>query len=47
MGDVIRMNLHEYQAKELFQQFGVPTPKGIKATSQQQAVEVAKEVRPG
>jgi hypothetical protein len=41
------MNLHEYQAKELFRQFGVPTPKGIKVNSQQQAVEAAKEIRPG
>jgi succinyl-CoA synthetase beta subunit len=41
------MNLHEYQAKELFQQFGVPTPKGIKVDSQQQAVEAAKEIRAG
>ena len=39
------MNLHEYQAKELLQQFGVAIPRGIKATSQQEAVEAAKEVR--
>ncbi|MBZ4193547.1 MAG: ADP-forming succinate--CoA ligase subunit beta [Candidatus Contendobacter sp.] len=41
------MNLHEYQAKELLQQFGVVVPKGIKVTSQQEAVEAAKEVREG
>ncbi|HQC72606.1 MAG TPA: acetate--CoA ligase family protein, partial [Candidatus Competibacteraceae bacterium] len=38
------MNLHEYQAKELLQQFGVAVPKGIKVTSQQEAVEAAKEL---
>lgn len=43
-GDVIRMNLHEYQAKELLQQFGVAIPRGIKVTSQQEAVEAAKEI---
>jgi succinyl-CoA synthetase beta subunit len=39
------MNLHEYQAKELLQQFGVAVPGGIKATSQQEAIEAAKQVR--
>ncbi len=43
-GDVIRMNLHEYQAKELLQQFGVAIPRGIKVTSQQEAVEAAKSI---
>jgi len=41
------MNLHEYQAKELLQQFGVAIPKGIKVTSQQQAIEAAKQISPG
>ncbi len=41
------MNLHEYQAKELLQQFGVTIPGGIKVTSQQEAIEAAKQVRPG
>ena len=41
------MNLHEYQAKELLQQFGVAIPKGIKVTSQQEAIEAAKQVREG
>ena len=36
------MNLHEYQAKELLQQFGVAVPRGTKVTSQQEAVEAAK-----
>ena len=39
------MNLHEYQAKELLHQFGVAVPAGIKATSQQEAIEAAKEIR--
>ncbi|MEE4376621.1 MAG: ADP-forming succinate--CoA ligase subunit beta [Candidatus Competibacteraceae bacterium] len=38
------MNLHEYQAKQLFQEFGVAVPRGIKVTSQQQAVDAAKEL---
>jgi succinyl-CoA synthetase beta subunit len=36
------MNLHEYQAKELFKAFGVAVPRGIKATSQQEALDAAK-----
>jgi succinyl-CoA synthetase beta subunit len=39
-----RMNLHEYQAKELFRTFGVAVPRGIKATSEQEAVDAAKEL---
>ena len=38
------MNLHEYQAKELFKQFGVAVPRGVKATSPREAVEGAKEL---
>ncbi|HRC72581.1 MAG TPA: ADP-forming succinate--CoA ligase subunit beta [Candidatus Competibacter sp.] len=38
------MNLHEYQAKELLQQFGVAVPRGIKVKSQQEAVEAAKQL---
>ncbi len=38
------MNLHEYQAKELFKQYGVAVPRGIKATSPQEAVAAAKEL---
>ena len=37
------MNLHEYQAKELFRQFGVAVPRGIKATSPKEAVAAAKK----
>jgi succinyl-CoA synthetase beta subunit len=38
------MNLHEYQAKQLFKEFGVAVPRGIKVISQQQAVDAAKEL---
>ncbi|MDF2459282.1 MAG: ATP-grasp domain, partial [Nitrospira sp.] len=27
------MNIHEYQAKALFEKFGVPVPKGVAAKS--------------
>lgn len=38
------MNLHEYQAKELFKEFGVAVPRGIKATSPRESVAAAKEL---
>ena len=38
------MNLHEYQAKELFKEFGVAVPRGIKATSPKESVAAAKEL---
>ena len=38
------MNLHEYQAKELFKEFGVAVPRGIKVTSPREAVDAAKEL---
>jgi len=37
------MNIHEYQAKQLFDQFGVPSPKGKVASSPEEAVAAAKE----
>lgn len=39
------MKIHEYQAKELLQRFGVPTPAGRLATSPEQAYEVAKSLQ--
>jgi len=38
------VNIHEYQAKQIFQKYGVPTPKGIIAHSVDEAVENAKEL---
>ena len=36
------MNIHEYQGKELFRKFGVPTPRGIPAFSVDEAVKAAE-----
>ncbi|MDD5157052.1 ADP-forming succinate--CoA ligase subunit beta [Sulfurimonas sp.] len=36
------MNIHEYQAKQIFAKYGVPTPKGMLASSVEEAVENAK-----
>ncbi len=38
------MNIHEYQAKQIFQKYGVPTPKGIIANTPEQAVANAQEL---
>lgn len=38
------MNVHEYQAKELFRSFGVPTPRGITAKTVDEALSAAKEL---
>ena len=38
------MNIHEYQAKQVFAKYGVPTPKGIMVESVDAAVEAAKEL---
>ena len=38
------MNIHEYQAKELFDQFGVASPKGIVASTPEEAAAAAKEI---
>ncbi len=35
------MNIHEYQAKELFEKFGVPSPRGQVAETAEQAREIA------
>jgi succinyl-CoA synthetase beta subunit len=35
------MNIHEYQAKQLFERFGIATPKGGPAETPEQAEEVA------
>ena len=38
------MNIHEYQAKELFKEFGIKTLKGKIAFSSKDAVEIAKDL---
>ncbi len=38
------MKIHEYQAKQLFREFGVPTPEGYPAFSVSEAVEAAKRL---
>ena len=38
------MNFHEYQAKELFAQYGIPVPAGIVAATPLAAVEAAREM---
>ena len=38
------MNIHEYQAKEIFRKYGVPTPRGIIADTVEQAVTNANEL---
>lgn len=38
------MNIHEYQAKEIFRKYGVAVPNGRVAFSVDEAVEAAKEL---
>ncbi len=38
------MKIHEYQAKELFQKYGVPTPRGKAAFAVDEAKAIAKEL---
>ena len=38
------MKIHEYQARELFGQFGIPCPKGFLALTPEEAVNAAKEI---
>src|ERR1700750_3116407 len=40
------MNIHEYQAKELLQKFGVATPRGKVAFSPEEAEQIAREIAP-
>lgn len=41
------MNFHEYQAKDLFAEYGIPVPQGHIATTPDQAVEVAEKMGGG
>ena len=38
------MNIHEYQAKAVLREFGVPVPRGIPAMSVDEAVKAAKDL---
>lgn len=38
------MNLHEYQTKFRFAEFGIPIPRGKTATTPQQVYEIAREI---
>lgn len=38
------MNLHEFQAKELFKEYGVPVSNGLVAKTGQEAVDAAKQL---
>src|SRR5256714_11477098 len=38
------MNIHEYQAKELLQKFGVATPRGKAASTPDEAEQAAREL---
>jgi succinyl-CoA synthetase beta subunit len=39
------MKIHEYQAKELFKEYGVAVPDGVAATSVDEAVEAARKMK--
>src|SRR5690606_36184590 len=41
------MNFHEYQAKQLFADYGIPVPVGRVASSAEEAVEAAKSLGNG
>jgi succinyl-CoA synthetase beta subunit len=41
------VKIHEYQGKELFRKFGVPTPRGFPAFSVDEAVDAAKRLGGG
>src|SRR6218665_1390885 len=41
------MNIHEYQAKELFQKYGIATPNGYVANSAEEAVAAAQKLGNG
>jgi succinyl-CoA synthetase beta subunit len=45
MGGVVK--IHEYQGKEIFRRFGLPTPRGIPAFSVDEAVKVAETIGGG
>jgi len=38
------MNLHEYQAKQLFKEYGLPVPQGVACDSGEDAVNAASKL---
>jgi succinyl-CoA synthetase beta subunit len=38
------VNIHEYQAKELYRKYGIPVPKGIACMSVEEATEAARKL---
>ena len=38
------MNLHEYQSKQLFSEYGIPVPRGIAARTADDAAKAAKDI---
>ena len=38
------MNIHEFQAKEVFSRYGIPVPKGIVASTPEEAEAVTREL---
>jgi len=38
------VKIHEYQGKQIFREYGIPTPRGFAATSVDGAVEAAKKL---
>jgi len=38
------MKIHEYQAKDILRQFGIPVPRGIPTFTVQEAVEAAQKL---
>ena len=41
------MNIHEYQAKALFEKFGVPVPKGAVATTPEEFINALSQLPAG
>jgi succinyl-CoA synthetase beta subunit len=44
LGSLSGMNLHEYQAKQLFAEYGIPVSRGIPARSAEDAAKAAEEI---
>lgn len=38
------MNLHEYQAKQIFEQYNLPVPKGVLINSADEAIAAAQQL---